>query len=107
MPKLEELLADELRKASGKICEIVAPEHSRLVGEICSALVALHNANAAYQKFGETLNNHGVWWSMLGPMPVRRIVGDYRDRQSRVAYYVREAAEREHISARDIPGELK
>ena len=113
--------ADDLRRAldeisrriiaarqvvSRQICAGVAPEHARLVRNICLALIEAHKANVAYRALADQLNARDVMWcGDLFPMHPG-MLGDARDSHSRLAFYLREAVEHGMFDAADIPPEL-
>jgi hypothetical protein len=104
--ELRNRISDEIPRASAEIQKMVAPEHRRLIREICEALVVVHKASAAYHAFADQLNADGVWWSALGPShPL--FLGMPQDPESPVARYLREARDNDHFPASRIPEECR
>lgn len=65
---LTRCIHDARQRASAKVCDLVAPEHSRRVRAICDALTALDSAFASYADFATAMNAQNVHWSTLRPM---------------------------------------
>jgi hypothetical protein len=106
LERVGEMISVEVPVASAKIREIVAPQHRKLVRDICEAMVTLHKANVAYHGFADALNAEKVWWTSLGPsQPL--FVSAPTDRQSPIAKYLQRAVDDGHIPATFVPQEFR
>lgn len=106
LPVLKQRIENERIAASAVIREMVAGEHRRLVGNICSRLIELHEANAAYHALADALNSEGVAWSALTPMHPR-FLGSPLDSHGSLGSYLREAVDFGYLDAPNIPPTLK
>lgn len=105
-----DVLADQIGqarvRASAKIREDVRPEYGRRVQACCTALLALHEASAAYHELTSALQERDVSWLQLEPLPVS-FAGAPNDRYSKVGIYLREASKAGYFDFAKIPNELR
>jgi len=92
-------------QASAVVREKIGPLIRERIAAIARSLIAASAAQRAYDEIADMLNREGVWWSHLAHPPV--FLDSPRDRSGRVAYYLREAAEKGAISADEIPEALR
>lgn len=101
MEVVNERLEIERRKASVIICDQLEPTHRQLVANIAARIVELQAAVAAYESFGDALNDRRVLWSSLWPMHCRFAAA--RDHRSYAAVWLHEAANRGFVPKSAIP----
>ncbi len=106
MPLLAQRITAERMAASKLVCERIELRYREIVASLCATLVEAHGIMVEYQIFADTLNRDGVAWARLGPAPAL-FIGHPSDRQSQLAYYLRECAEKRLISSSSIPRELR
>lgn len=103
----EAKLMAERGVASKLICERVKPEYARRVASVCSKMIELNSALAAYQEVVFALQANDVAFSgALRPM-LPHWVGHPNDRNGRIASHLREAAEYGLYDKAAIPAELR
>lgn len=93
-------------RASEKIVSDIRPEYGRRVEAICSALLVLREASAAYVALTDELAAKDISWLTLEPLPVS-FVGAPNDPTGRTANYLRAASRAGYFSAEKIPPELR
>lgn len=96
----------ERNRAAAIVRERVAGQHKALVGDICRALVGAHQANVAYWRLIETLQDDGVSSGSLGDHRPT-FIGAPRDISSPLALFLKECSRGGLFPAQEIPSELR
>lgn len=94
-------------RASAKVCELVAPEHTRRVREICDLLVKLNAAFSSYNDFAAALNAANIHWSStLHPMAAPEF-GRPNTRACLASAFLNKARRAGFVSESEIPDKLR
>lgn len=102
-----ELATDEVTRAeyeaSRQVCDALRADYFDHVSALTKALIAAGQAADALEAFTQRLADEGIRWnSHLPPMPFEPVTHG-KDRNSRLAVWLSEAAEYGFIKAGDLP----
>lgn len=103
---LTDQIGQARHRASEKIIEQVRPEYGRRVEAICSALLVLREASAAYVELTDALAAKDISWLSLEPLPVS-FAGAPNDPNGRTARYLQSASRAGYFPAEKIPPDLR
>jgi hypothetical protein len=95
----------EIRAASIKLCESVAPEHTRLAKVVANDVIALHTSYLNYLAFVQSVQDTGATTSSLNivtPTPL----GNPRDLSGMFFYTLREYIDAGFLNKSDMPKAL-
>ncbi len=106
LQRVEERISLELAKASTKIREQVAPEHSARIKAIAAALIDAGKAHLRYRELADDLNSKSIQWAALRAMPPSFFGMPTDVAYGAVAVWLNEAARDGHIDKSIIPREF-
>jgi hypothetical protein len=99
-------IIDMERKASALICEQLRGEHDRLAADLCSKLLDVYHANAAYIALQHAMTDQSVSLTSLQPL-TSRILEHPRDRYSGLSFLLKEAKQKGLIDGKSIPEAIR
>lgn len=106
MEVLRKRLEHERMVASGVVCEQIKPEYGRRVARLAEALIAAHRAHVDLVDLIDQLEREDVAWTSLHPLQPIAILGEARDRHSKLASWLMAAASAGYFDRAKTPKEF-
>jgi hypothetical protein len=95
----------EIRTASVRLCESVAPEHTHLAKAVASDLLALHASYSNYLAFVDSVQDTGATTSSLN-IVTPTLLGNPKDLSGMFFYTLREYIDAGFLKKSDMPKAL-
>lgn len=99
---LDRRLQDRKQSASRKVCEIVAPEHSKLAKRFAACIIDLHAAHTDYVRFCDAVTNTGASTTALQPVWPTHF-GHPSDSSGAYHYALQDFVDSGHLAKKDVP----